>query len=146
VIPCDGKVIAPGSVKVIAREGMPQRGNTFEKGNLFIKFEVEFLKASQLKQALKTAITTALPPPNEVADVDENDDNIHPVTMRDSDLKQFESASSSRKERRRESYSRDNDKGRSHTTQCQPIYRVNALPQTDCMQFDELPAFIEQHD
>jgi DnaJ family protein A protein 2 len=122
VVPCAGKVIAPGSVKMIAREGIPQRGNTFEKGNLFIKFEVEFPKSSQLKPELKTAVLAALPLPNETADVDENEDNVHPVTMRDSDLKQFESTSSSRSgERRRESYSRDDDEPRGHTASCQPM-------------------------
>jgi DnaJ family protein A protein 2 len=123
VIPCDGKVITPGSVKVISREGMPQRGNSFEKGNLFVKFEVDFVKGDQLKPELKAAISAALPVRNEADEVDENDGNVQPVTMRDSDLKQFENAHSrGERERRQEAYSRDEcDEPQVHTTQCQPM-------------------------
>ncbi|XP_041125100.1 dnaJ homolog subfamily A member 2 [Polyodon spathula] len=37
-----GKVIEPGSLRVVRGEGMPQYRNPFEKGDLYIKFEVEF--------------------------------------------------------------------------------------------------------
>lgn len=32
----------PGSVRVVRGEGMPQYRNPFEKGDLFIKFDVQF--------------------------------------------------------------------------------------------------------
>lgn len=37
-----GNVLEPGSVRSVASEGMPIYRNPFEKGNLFIKFEVTF--------------------------------------------------------------------------------------------------------
>lgn len=37
-----GEIVEPHDVLTVMREGMPVRGNRFEKGNLFLKFEVEF--------------------------------------------------------------------------------------------------------
>jgi DnaJ homolog subfamily A member 2 len=37
-----GEVIKPGAVKCIAGEGMPQYKRPFDKGNLYIRFKVEF--------------------------------------------------------------------------------------------------------
>eukprot|EP00775_Hariotina_reticulata_P012213 gene12213-12350_t len=37
-----GEVIKPNSFKVVAEEGMPTHGRPFIKGNLYIKFEVDF--------------------------------------------------------------------------------------------------------
>lgn len=37
-----GEVIEPGNVKGVVGEGMPMYRNPFEKGNLYIKFEVQF--------------------------------------------------------------------------------------------------------
>uniref|UniRef100_A0A8C8HH25 DnaJ homolog subfamily A member 2 n=1 Tax=Oncorhynchus tshawytscha TaxID=74940 RepID=A0A8C8HH25_ONCTS len=37
-----GKVIEPGCIRVVKGEGMPQYRNPFEKGDLFIKFDVQF--------------------------------------------------------------------------------------------------------
>lgn len=37
-----GQIIAPGSSRCILKEGMPIYKNPFEKGNLYIKFDVDF--------------------------------------------------------------------------------------------------------
>ncbi|XP_077451480.1 dnaJ homolog subfamily A member 2b [Stigmatopora argus] len=37
-----GKVIEPGCIRMVKGEGMPQYRNPFEKGDLYIKFEVQF--------------------------------------------------------------------------------------------------------
>uniref|UniRef100_G3PHC6 DnaJ heat shock protein family (Hsp40) member A2b n=1 Tax=Gasterosteus aculeatus aculeatus TaxID=481459 RepID=G3PHC6_GASAC len=37
-----GKVIEPGSIRMVKGEGMPQYRNPFEKGDLYIKFDVQF--------------------------------------------------------------------------------------------------------
>lgn len=37
-----GNVIEPGSIKVVPGEGMPHYRSPFEKGDLFIKFDVSF--------------------------------------------------------------------------------------------------------
>jgi DnaJ family protein A protein 2 len=53
-----GNVLEPGSVRSVAGEGMPIYRNPFEKGNLYIKFEVtfpqkNFANEKQLKQLEK---------------------------------------------------------------------------------------------
>ncbi|KAL4234604.1 DnaJ subfamily A member 2 [Mactra antiquata] len=53
-----GTVIEPGALKVVKGEGFPHYRNPFEKGDLFIKFEVEFppqnfANAQQLKKLEK---------------------------------------------------------------------------------------------
>lgn len=37
-----GNVVEPGSTKMVPGEGMPRYRSPFEKGELFIKFDVEF--------------------------------------------------------------------------------------------------------
>ncbi|XP_010789173.1 dnaJ homolog subfamily A member 2-like [Notothenia coriiceps] len=37
-----GKVIEPAAVRVVRGEGMPQYRNPFEKGDLYVKFDVQF--------------------------------------------------------------------------------------------------------
>lgn len=39
---CDNTVMLSGSTRVVRGEGMPQYRNPFEKGDLYIKFEVQF--------------------------------------------------------------------------------------------------------
>jgi DnaJ-class molecular chaperone len=124
ICPQPGSVIAPDSVKVIEREGMPRRGNSFEKGRLFVKFEVVFPKGPELTTKFKEELEKILPRTNETAGIDENDENVFKATMKDSDLKQFQNAQSSR-ERRREAYGGhqddDEDERGGRRAQCQPM-------------------------
>eukprot|EP01117_Protostelium_nocturnum_P003652 TRINITY_DN14937_c0_g1_i1.p1 TRINITY_DN14937_c0_g1~~TRINITY_DN14937_c0_g1_i1.p1 ORF type:complete len:448 (-),score=187.55 TRINITY_DN14937_c0_g1_i1:64-1407(-) len=62
-----GQIIKQGDVKAIENEGMPKNGNIFEKGKLFVKFDVEFpengsINAAAVKQ-LEAALGTATPMP-----------------------------------------------------------------------------------
>lgn len=116
------QVIIPDSVKVIDREGMPRRGDSFTRGRLFIMFLVEFPKAAQLTPALKAEFAKALPVPNECQGIDMNGENVYPVTMKDSDMKTFESAQSSR-QHRREAYGDDDDEYErgGQSASCQPM-------------------------
>ena len=86
------QVIVPNSVKLIEREGMPRRGNQFEKGNLFVKFEIDFPKSTKLTNDFKEALQKCLPPPNETSGLDMNDENVFPVTMHDANMKEFENS------------------------------------------------------
>ncbi|KAH0787806.1 dnaJ subfamily A member 2 [Histomonas meleagridis] len=113
-----GQIIIPDSVKVIDREGMPIRGNQFEKGRLFIKFEVEFPKPNQITPELRSALMKALPVPDETAGINMKDENVFVVKMKDSDIKQFENAKSSRSQRH-EAYGEDD--GYQHQGSCQPM-------------------------
>lgn len=122
-----GQVIIPDSVKVIEREGMPVRRNVYEKGRLFVKFEIVFPKGSEITPELRTALMSALPIPDETKGMNMDDDNVYKVSMKDSDLKQFENAkASSSNDRRREAYNSgadyddDDDRG-GHSASCQPM-------------------------
>ncbi|KAF8063079.1 ATJ2 [Scenedesmus sp. PABB004] len=54
-----GEVITPGAFKVVPEEGMPVAGRPFIKGNLYIKFEVDFPES--LDPALVTSLAAVLP-------------------------------------------------------------------------------------
>jgi DnaJ family protein A protein 2 len=62
-----GEVIKPGQVKMIENEGMPAHRNPFEKGQLYIKFEVEFPK--KIPEDIAQKLVTMLPPKPAVEDV-----------------------------------------------------------------------------
>lgn len=117
-----GQIIKPDAVKVIQREGMPIRGNQFDKGRLFIKFEVVFPKPEQITEELKAALMKALPIPNELEGINMKDENVFEVSMQDSDLKQFENAKSNRS-RRNEAYGDDDDDddGQQQSASCQTM-------------------------
>jgi len=55
-----GEIIKPGDVKMIPGEGMPIHKRPFEKGRLFLKFEIEFPKFDEIKNQVKT-LQNALP-------------------------------------------------------------------------------------
>ncbi|CAF4758540.1 unnamed protein product [Pieris macdunnoughi] len=57
-----GEVIKPGDLKGIKGEGMPQHKNPFEKGNLYIKFEVTFPENNFAAEEQLRQIETVLPP------------------------------------------------------------------------------------
>lgn len=117
------KVIEPDSVHVIEREGMPQRGNRFEKGKLYVKFNVKFPKSEDLSEKLRADLIECLPPLNKTDDVDMNDENVYKVGTDESNIKQFQNAKSSYRERRGEAYDTNDDyEPRGGTrAQCQPM-------------------------
>jgi len=57
-----GDVITPGEVRVITNEGMPKYKAPFEKGNLYITFNVEFPKPGFLKDKQLQELEKLLPP------------------------------------------------------------------------------------
>ncbi|PNH11245.1 Chaperone protein dnaJ 2 [Tetrabaena socialis] len=64
VIP-QGEVIKPGTFKCLHDEGMPFHGRPYQKGNLYVRFNVEFPEAITAAQA--AAIKAALPVPGAAA-------------------------------------------------------------------------------
>lgn len=58
-----GEVIKPDSVKGIVNEGMPTHKQPFIKGNLFIKFSVEFPESFSLTDEQIRSISSSLPSP-----------------------------------------------------------------------------------
>jgi len=62
IVTCE-QVIKHGDVKMIANEGMPYPGSPFDKGNLVIKFSVNFPKDDWAAGVDKEALRALLPPP-----------------------------------------------------------------------------------
>lgn len=57
-----GEVVKPGDLKGIQGEGMPQHKNPFEKGNLYIKFDVTFPENNFANEDQLKQIESILPP------------------------------------------------------------------------------------
>jgi len=70
-----GDIINPGDVKMIPSEGMPKHKSPFEKGNLYLHFNVEFPKAGSLKdpqlQQLEKILPSRRPAPKQTEDMEE---------------------------------------------------------------------------
>ena len=43
-----GEILAPGSIRAVPKEGMPIYKNPYEKGNLYIKFDIKFPENNSL--------------------------------------------------------------------------------------------------
>lgn len=67
-----GEVIKPGQVKQVTGEGMPQYKNPFEKGNLYIKFDIEFPK--KITADIASKLMSILPPKNKM-EIDSEEEN-----------------------------------------------------------------------
>jgi DnaJ family protein A protein 2 len=78
-----GQVIKPDHVKMISGEGMPNHGNPFVKGRLFIQFKIAFPR--ELPKATVKAISDALPKPTPATLTDEDEE----CAMTDVDISQF---------------------------------------------------------
>uniref|UniRef100_G3PPX8 DnaJ heat shock protein family (Hsp40) member A2 n=1 Tax=Gasterosteus aculeatus aculeatus TaxID=481459 RepID=G3PPX8_GASAC len=101
-----GKVIEPGSVRVVRGEGMPQYRNPFEKGDLYIKFDVQFPDNNWISPEKLVELEDMLPsrsePPIITADTEE-------VDLQDYDVSQSSSSGG-----RREAYNDSSDEEGGH--------------------------------
>jgi len=75
-----GEVILPGPTKCIQGEGMPKHKKIFQKGRLFIDFEVEYPASGSLSKEQLEALAKILPgpltarlPPAEKTDMEDAD-------------------------------------------------------------------------
>ncbi|KAI8847734.1 hypothetical protein BC829DRAFT_490540 [Chytridium lagenaria] len=70
-----GEVIKPGDIKCIAHEGMPAYKRPYDKGNLYIKFDIEFPPPNFARPETLRMLETILPPrannPQVTADMEE---------------------------------------------------------------------------
>lgn len=78
-----GEVVKPDSWKCINDEGMPVHGSPFQKGNLYINFEVEFPESLDAAQC--TALKSVLGAPT---DIIEDSEEHEPVQIRDVNIEQ----------------------------------------------------------
>ncbi|CAG2101413.1 unnamed protein product [Medioppia subpectinata] len=98
-----GEVIVPGAVKGVKGEGMPIYRNPFEKGNLYIKFNVEFPENHFINEAQLKQFEAILPQRINAIDIDLNDEHTEEVDLHDYD------PSNDRSNGRSEAYDSDDD-------------------------------------
>ncbi|KAL0241751.1 hypothetical protein GEMRC1_006986 [Eukaryota sp. GEM-RC1] len=55
------EIISPGTVKTVIGEGMPFKDSPFSKGNLYIKFDVEFPKSHSFRESDMKVLEKILP-------------------------------------------------------------------------------------
>lgn len=101
-----GKVIEPGSVRVVRGEGMPQYRNPFEKGDLFIKFDVQFPENNWINPEKLTELEDLLPARPESSTIASEAEEV--------DLQEFDSTRGSGTGQRREAYNDSSDEESSH--------------------------------
>lgn len=108
-------VIKPGDVKQIDGGGMPQYKNPYSKGNLYIKFDIEFPKSTELNDKTRSLLRSALPTPPPLGPLPMED--VDEVTLKEADIQKRQQQSSSR---RGEAYDSDEEEagGRHQGPQC----------------------------
>lgn len=104
-----GEVITPGSVKGIKGEGMPIYRNPFEKGNLYVKFNIEFPENNFISEKSLKLFEKLLPDRNEPMDIDLADEHTEEVDLHDFDPSNERSNGSAG---RNEAYDSDDDESR----------------------------------
>lgn len=89
-------MIKPGDVKAVMGEGMPQYKNPFEKGNLFVTFEIQFPDNNFTNENKLKVLETLLPPrPAFVMPVGEH---VEEVDLHDYDVNERNSRAGARGE------------------------------------------------
>uniref|UniRef100_W5MDQ6 DnaJ heat shock protein family (Hsp40) member A2a n=1 Tax=Lepisosteus oculatus TaxID=7918 RepID=W5MDQ6_LEPOC len=101
-----GKVIEPGSIRVVRGEGMPQYRNPFEKGDLYIKFDVQFPDNNWISPEKMTELEDLLPARAEAPSVC---GEIEEVDLQDYDVKHGSAGG-----HRREAYNDSSDEESGH--------------------------------
>lgn len=74
-----GEVISPGTIRGVPNEGMPMHRNPFEKGNLYIKFDVKFPEKNEINEDALPKLETLLPSKAKV-DIPQGD-HVEEVSM-----------------------------------------------------------------
>uniref|UniRef100_A0A8C5NUH8 DnaJ homolog subfamily A member 2 n=1 Tax=Jaculus jaculus TaxID=51337 RepID=A0A8C5NUH8_JACJA len=96
-----GKVIEPGCGRVVRGEGMPQYRNPFEKGDLYIKFDVRFPENNWIKPDKLFELEDLLPSRPEFPSVTGETEEV--------ELQEFDSTLGSGGDQRREAYNDSSD-------------------------------------
>jgi DnaJ family protein A protein 2 len=104
-----GEVTTPGQIRVIPDEGMPKHKNPFVKGNLYIKFTVDFPASFTLSEDQIQNLSKALPAKNVIGDLPMEHEEFHAEVF--DELKHARNSKSSRTE----AYEDEEDGGRTQT-------------------------------
>jgi DnaJ family protein A protein 2 len=83
----EGEVIKPGQFKAVFDEGMPKKGMPFQKGRLFIQFNVKFPSPGDLSDDDLKQLETILPGRPEIS-IDMESENVEECSMHEVDMEQ----------------------------------------------------------
>ena len=104
-----GEVTTPNQIRVIPNEGMPKHKNPYVKGNLYIKFTVEFPASNTLTSKQIDLLTKALPAKQPVGSIPMDCDEHYAEVF--DEMKHAKSKSNGRQE------AYDGDEGNGSRTQ-----------------------------
>jgi len=110
-----GEIIEPGEVRVVSNEGMPIYKQPFQKGNLYIKFNIEFPKPGYLKEEKIAQLEKVLPPRRSPPKISEETEvcNASRVTLQEQQNQRRQ------QQQRQESYDEDeNEQPGGQRVQC----------------------------
>eukprot|EP01089_Gocevia_fonbrunei_P015278 TRINITY_DN4421_c0_g1_i3.p1 TRINITY_DN4421_c0_g1~~TRINITY_DN4421_c0_g1_i3.p1 ORF type:complete len:241 (-),score=69.87 TRINITY_DN4421_c0_g1_i3:10-732(-) len=110
----DGAVIKPGDVKEIVGEGMPTHKRPFEKGNLYVKFDVKFPDSVEKDQIELLRNVLGGGKEQMEVEVESTEEKIQEMVLEDvggSSKKSSSSGDRRKTSRRREAYDEDEDEG-----------------------------------
>jgi len=104
----DATVYTPGSYKAVKDEGMPQVKNPYQRGSLYIEFDVEFPQAAQLTAPVRQELKRVLPSPAaQPMDVAAEGKELEEVHLADIDI---EEERKKFQEQHREAYEEDEER------------------------------------
>jgi DnaJ-class molecular chaperone len=110
VVTTDPKaVITPDTIHVIAGEGMPEKGDAFHRGDLFVSYEIEFPKKRVLTREFRHELCKVVPHLDGAKGLDLKADDVVCVMPEKADLEMFVNAQREKTERRNEAYREEDD-------------------------------------
>eukprot|EP01135_Chromosphaera_perkinsii_P004154 Nk52_evm61s270 gene=Nk52_evmTU61s270 len=112
-----GEVVKHGMVKVVMNEGMPTHRNPFEKGRLFIQFDIEFPESNFTDAAGLEMLKKVLPSPEPAMNTRKGS-----VDMEDVEMETFDPSMHGRQKSsgsRGDAYDEDDEEMRGSGVQCQ---------------------------
>jgi DnaJ family protein A protein 2 len=77
----EGDIIKPGDMRIIPKEGMPVHKRPYEKGNLYIKFDIVFPEPNSFKPAQLQQLAAILPARNPAPKYKKGAENVEEVTL-----------------------------------------------------------------
>ena len=121
-------VIQPGDVQSIKDEGMPRRGDSFQRGTLFILYRIVLPQQSELSEEFHKELMKCIPHnQDEVNSLNANDENVFVANPEPATYEDFENAKRSHKDSRHEAYNSDeyeeydDDNAGGEQVGCQPM-------------------------
>lgn len=105
----EGEITRPGSFKMVKEEGMPVRNHPFQKGNLYVQFEVIFPGDGQIPPSAYQPLENILGPRKQV---DVNMEQCDEVTMHNVDIEEeLKRRNSHHEQQSRSQYDSDEEEG-----------------------------------